>query len=156
MAISDVMTVADDILRASKARGRSLTPLQLMKLTYIAHGYALGMGIGDLFDARIEAWKYGPVIPDLYHATKAYGRDPIPDHLIYEGRALEGAAAKVVDTVLDRYGDKSGIALSNLTHRAGTPWSKVYREGEFGIEIPDSLIQQHYRTVVAAQHDHGV
>ena len=31
-----------------------------------------------LFGNRIEAWRYGPVIPDLYHATKSYGREPIP------------------------------------------------------------------------------
>src|SRR5690606_31455479 len=99
MPLSDVMTVADDILRVAKAQGRALTPLQLMKLTYIAHGYALGSGVGDLFNSRIEAWKYGPVIPDLYHATKSYGRDPIPFDRIGNGRALVAPAANIVDRV---------------------------------------------------------
>lgn len=150
MPISDVMTVADDILRAGKERGLSFTPLQLMKLTYIAHGYALGEGLGDLFDARIEAWKYGPVIPDLYHVTKTWGRNPIPHDHIYEGRALDGAAARVIDRVLDKYGRMSGAALSTLTHKPGTPWSKVYRDGVLGIEIPDSDIRDHYQNLVAA------
>lgn len=150
MPLSDVMTVADDILRVAKAQGRALTPLQLMKLTYIAHGYALGRGIGDLFNARIEAWKYGPVIPDLYHTTKIYGRDPIPLDRVGEGRSLNGSAAEIVDTVMAKYGAMSGIALSNLTHRAETPWSQVYRDGVFGVEIPDATIASHYRALLAA------
>lgn len=150
MAISDVMTVADDILRAGKSRGLALTPLQLMKLTYITHGYALGRGIGDLFDARIEAWKYGPVIPELYHVTKVWGRDPIPHDKILDGRSLQGAASDVVDQVLDKYGRMSGSALSTLTHKPGTPWSKVYRDGVHGLEIPDAMIADHYRTLLAA------
>lgn len=149
MPLSDVMTVADDILRVAKAQGRALTPLQLMKLTYIAHGYALGMGVGDLFNSRIEAWKYGPVIPDLYHTTKSYGRDPIPLNLIGNGRALHGQAANIIDKVMEKYGDLSGIALSNLTHRAGTPWSDVYHDGEFGIEISDARIAAHYQALLA-------
>ena len=150
MPISDVMTVADDILRAGKARGLSFTPLQLMKLTYIAHGYALGEGLGDLFDSRIEAWKYGPVIPDLYHATKKWGRSPIPLDRIYDGRALSGAPAALIDRVLDRYGRMSGSALSTLTHRPGTPWQRFYQDGVLGIAIPDEAIREHYQGLVAA------
>ncbi|WP_297801998.1 type II toxin-antitoxin system antitoxin SocA domain-containing protein [uncultured Brevundimonas sp.] len=148
MPISNVITVADDILRAAKARGFSLTPMQLMKLTYIAHGYSLGLGHGDLFGERIEAWKYGPVIPDLYHATKRWGRDPIPLDRIEDGRALDGHAARTIDQVLDKYGKMSGPQLSNLTHKAGTPWSEVYREGCLNIEIKDSNIERHYRELL--------
>lgn len=155
MPLSNVMTVADDILRVAKSQGRSLTPLQLMKLTYIAHGYALGLGVGDLFDARIEAWKYGPVIPDLYHTTKIYGRNPIPLNRIGDGRALVGHAADVVDKVMAKYGHLSGVTLSNLTHRAGTPWSQVYEDGVLGIEIPDATIQSHYRSLLTPEQAAG-
>ncbi|MCK0536567.1 Panacea domain-containing protein [Alcanivorax quisquiliarum] len=73
----DVLTVADTILKAAKSRDRRLTPMQLMELVYIAHGWNLGMRNIDLFQNRIEAWQYGPVIPDLYHATKQFGRRPL-------------------------------------------------------------------------------
>jgi uncharacterized phage-associated protein len=74
--------IVDEILKISKKQGFALTPMQLLKLVYIAHGWALMILERDLFADRIEAWKYGPVIPVLYHATKHFGRNPIPLELI--------------------------------------------------------------------------
>ena len=78
----NAQTVADDILKLAKRRGMVLTPMQLMKLVYIAYGWYLAMHNARLFDDRIEAWKYGPVIPNLYHATKHFGGNIIP-HIPY-------------------------------------------------------------------------
>ena len=44
-----------------------------------------------------------------------------------------------------QYGHLSGVVLSSLTHRAGTPRNQVYRDGVFNIEIPDDLIRAHYQ-----------
>lgn len=67
------LTAANRILQHAGEQGMSLTPLQLMKLTYMSHGWALGILGRPLFNDRVEAWKYGPVIPTLYHKTKEYG-----------------------------------------------------------------------------------
>ena len=143
----DVLTVADAILKIAKAQGKSLTPMQLVKLTYIAHGWSLGLRGRDLFANRIEAWQYGPVIPDLYHATKSYGRSPIP--LSAVGEVNDVAVSRddyaFLTDVFNKYGHLDGIALSYLTHRAGTPWTQVYDSRFRSIEIPDELIAQHYR-----------
>lgn len=149
----DVLTVADAILKIAKAQGKRLTPMQIVKLTYIAHGWSLGLRGRGLFGNKIQAWQYGPVIPDLYHATKSYGRTPIPLESIGntdevgvtpEDRAfLEGVFAK--------YGHLSGIDLSYLTHRPGTPWKQVYEPGVMGIEIPAHLISEHYKELANAQ-----
>ncbi|RRT96759.1 type II toxin-antitoxin system antitoxin SocA domain-containing protein [Stenotrophomonas sp. 278] len=143
----DVLTVADAILKIAKAQGKSLTPMQLVKLTYIAHGWSLGLRGKDLFANRIEAWQYGPVIPDLYHATKSYGRDPIPLGAIGPTHeiAVSPEDQAFLSDVFNKYGHLDGIALSYLTHRAGTPWTQVYDSRFRGIEIPDELIAQHYR-----------
>lgn len=140
-----VLDIADEVLRSAKTRGIALTPLQLMKLVYITYGWYWANRDEPLFTNDIEAWKYGPVIPDLYHATKHYGREKIPHDLIADGIATEEDTRAFVDKVLDQYGSLSGIALSNLTHRKGTPWSKVYRDGFFGLDIPPDLIRMHYK-----------
>lgn len=143
----DVLTVADAILKIAKSKGKSLTPMQLVKLTYIAHGWSLGLRNKDLFQNKIEAWQYGPVIPDLYHATKAYGRNPIPLSAVGNPEDIRVTPDDLafLKAVFNKYGHLDGITLSYLTHKVGTPWTKVYSPGIRNIEIPDHLIAQHYK-----------
>lgn len=140
-----VQVVADDILKIAKRRGVPVTPMQLMKLVYISYGWYLAMHGSKLFNDRIEAWKYGPVIPNLYQATKRFGRDPIPTHLIADGPISNPAMEAFYSSIVENYGRYSGIALSNLTHRDGTPWQRVFRPNVMGIEITDDLIREHYQ-----------
>lgn len=149
----DAITIADEILKIAKAKGKCLTPMQLMKLTYIAHGWALVILQFDLFNNRIEAWKYGPVIPNLYHATKSYGRRPIPLDSIGDPQETNVSAQvkTFLESVFERYGQLDGIQLSALTHKSGTPWDAVYRPNVLGIEIPDQLIRKHYSELLSAR-----
>lgn len=151
----DVITVADSILKIAKEAGRQLTPLQLMKLTYIAHGWSLGLKRGDLFAERIEAWKYGPVIPELYQATKKWGRNPIPFDSIEGPLEVDQDTADFLREVFSKYGHMDGISLSALTHKPGTPWYEVYEEGVLGLEIPDPLIQRHYERLLHERSRHS-
>ena len=141
----NVQTVADDILKLAKRRDMVLTPMQLMKLVYIAYGWYLAIYNAKLFDDRIEAWKYGPVIPNLYHVTKHFGGNIIPHDLIANSPVSNPDLEKFLDSIVKNYGDFSGIALSNLTHRQGTPWQQVCRPDVLGIQIPDELIKAHYQ-----------
>jgi uncharacterized phage-associated protein len=145
--VYDVLTVADAILKIAKAQGKSLTPMQLVKITYIAHGWSLGLRNKTLFQNRIEAWQYGPVIPDLYRATKSYGRSPIPMEAVGDPADIRVASEDraFLEEVFSRYGHLSGVSLSYLTHKAGTPWTQVYDPDVRNIEIPDALIAQHYK-----------
>lgn len=127
--------------------------MQLVKLTYIAHGWSLALRNKDLFKNQIQAWQYGPVIPDLYHTTKSYGRSPIPLNAIGspDDVGVTPEDRTFLESVFKKYGHLSGIDLSYLTHKAGTPWSQVYRHGVLGIEIPDHLIESHYRDLANAR-----
>jgi uncharacterized phage-associated protein len=151
----DVLTVADTILRLAKSKGKSLTPMQLVKLTYIAHGWSLAIHERDLFKNRIEAWRYGPVIPDLYQATKSYGRNPIPMDKIGSVDSIEvnEEDRSLIEGVFNKYGHLDGIALSYITHKDGTPWTQVYRPDILNIEIPDDLIKKHYKELAASKNE---
>jgi len=152
--ITTATTVADEMLKIAKRQGRSLTPMQLMKIVYIAHGWSLAILNRDLFSDRIEAWKYGPVIPTLYQATKRFGRDPIPHNLIEDGEPspLPGDVQAFLEDIFSKYGHLSGISLSNLTHRPGSPWDQRFRDGVMNIEIPDDLIKDHYLGKLNERH----
>ncbi|MBC6408170.1 MAG: DUF4065 domain-containing protein [Rhodobacteraceae bacterium] len=54
------------VKRAQDRGGIWLTTI--LKLAYIAHGWHLEIRKAPLFHNPIEAWQYGPVIPDLYEA----------------------------------------------------------------------------------------
>jgi uncharacterized phage-associated protein len=152
--MAHVIDVADAILKIAKEHGKALTPLQLMKLVYIAHGWSLAIRGVDLFPDTIEAWKYGPVIPTLYQATKSYGRSPIPlDRVGDEPVNLDAATVAFLKDVFNKYGNMSGYSLSQLTHKPGTPWAQVYEDGVFNIDIPDDIIEAHYKSLLNERRD---
>ena len=68
-----VQKVATQIIWIASLDGRSLTPMQLIKLSYIAHGWTLAILDNPLFKDIVEAWRYGPVVPDIYHRYKKFG-----------------------------------------------------------------------------------
>ena len=58
-------TVAHEFLRLAREDGKSLWPMQVLKLAYIAHGWMLALYHRPLIGDGIEAWTYGPIIPVL-------------------------------------------------------------------------------------------
>lgn len=57
---------------------KNISHLKLQKLVYISHGWYLGIFDKPLItDEYVEAWKYGPVFPSLYHEFKMFGSKPI-------------------------------------------------------------------------------
>ena len=53
--------------------GYTKTNLQVMKLTYISHGYMLAIYDEPLIYDEVEAWDHGPVIPAAWHEFKKWG-----------------------------------------------------------------------------------
>src|SRR3954464_1322287 len=53
-------------LAADEREPDLLSPLRLQKLLYYVQGWHLGVFGRPLFPARIEAWRNGPVVPELF------------------------------------------------------------------------------------------
>lgn len=139
-----VLTVAKKILETCREAGKSLTPLQIIKLTYIAHGWTLALLDRPLVDERAEAWQYGPVLPKLYQAVKEYRSLTIGDVPGATNETIDQDASNIIDQVCELYGDMTGLQLSSLTHQKGTPWEQTWKPRERSSIIPDSLIKSHY------------
>ncbi|TWG92220.1 putative phage-associated protein [Luteimonas sp. J16] len=148
-------TVANYFLRRANAEGRALTPMQLLKLVYIAHGWHLGYFGQPLINETVQAWKYGPVIKSLYDNLRKYGGGPVTS-LVATGpfawqrdMDLSGDSQRLVDAVWENYSSFSGIQLSQMTHQVGTPWDIVWRvrggSRQYFAEIDDGLIEAHYK-----------
>lgn len=139
-------------LGQSKSPPQYYTPMQLLKLVYIAHGWTLGICSTPLITEQIEAWKYGPVIPDLYQHVKKYGSSPIFDEKLgnfWNSKNAEFTKDEdaILNYVIDTYGSIDGIRLSQITHASDTPWSATFKNG-WGDVIPTDLIAHHYRQLL--------
>ena len=145
--MNDSDIIADEILGLATADTIGLTPMQLLKLVYISHGWMLGLYSVPLISDRVEAWKYGPVIPKLYHSIKEFRDGPVLTDIRrnHGGRELADVENDLLKQVYSIYGRFSGIALSRMTHRQGTPWHRVYRDGIGAIVIPNDIIDEHYK-----------
>lgn len=151
---ANALSVARYILERRKAAGDALTPMQLIKLVYIAQGYMLGRHGRPLFDEQVEAWQYGPVVPSVYHSVKQYKSAPVvaiygaPEH------DFTPAELDVLDAVSDSYGPVNGVVLSAATHKPDTPWAQTWHRFGRNAPISNDIIENFY-TKLLAQPTHS-
>ena len=148
----DSRSIANEFLRlASVEQVRDMTPMKLIKLVYIAHGWHLGLTSVALINEMTEAWKYGPVVPAVYDEVKHYGSQPITVSISRSGKdyILNDEGIKpFLKSVWERYKTYNGIKLSAMTHKPETPWfitwhdrgGKLYRNRD----IENDLIKDYY------------
>ena len=146
-AVSSI-AVANEFIRLGMADNKYFTPMQLLKLSYIAHGWHLGFFDTPLTDDDIEAWKYGPVIPNLYQALKKYGNQAVTTCIpvmVDEVAKLSDEQIKIIKFTYQRYSHFTAGQLSALTHQVGTPWSQFFNEHTWGRRIPTATIARYYQ-----------
>ena len=138
-------TIADQILFLRNQVGVHTTTMHVIKLVYICHGWMLGIHSRKLCYEPAEAWRYGPVIPNVYYTFKAFGGLPIDIEPQDSSAKFDDYQNALIEEVLDKYQNYSGLELSSVAHKAGTPWCQVYNNGRgLGAIIPDRLIQKYY------------
>lgn len=140
--------VAFSLLKHAAEQGRYFTNLQLQKLTYVCHGLSLSHFHRPLITDDVFAWQYGPVVPSVYFRFKSYGSSAIQEHMDI---VLDGDSEAIVKDVVAKLGHLSGPQLVELTHREGSPWSKVW-DGSQNKVIPDYVIQSHYQQIQQSGH----
>ncbi len=117
--------------------------MSLLKLVYIAHGWNLEMTSRPLIANRIEAWRYGPVIPEVYKTFRPQGISPTKADANFPA-PTEAGATQFLEQIYNIYGQMSPFRLSELTHVAGGPWDTATNWGGQFAVIPDDLILAHY------------
>ncbi|MDD5020608.1 MAG: DUF4065 domain-containing protein [Endomicrobiaceae bacterium] len=84
-----------------------------------------------LFNSSIEAWYYGPVIPDVYRC---------PDIMSYENQNfidnLDYRVREFIDDLLKQLFNTSDFTLVNISH-ADSIWKKYYNPND---EIHDNIM----------------
>lgn len=146
------------------------THLKLEKLVFLSFVEYLKNTEKYMFQDKIFAFKYGPVVESVYEKYKEYGYEelkleedkkekiaaydleknieviihemPAKSRLLFAKDGLEKLRA--IDSVIEKYGDCSAEKLVSLTHKEGSPWELSYN-GQLYKEIPKELILECYK-----------
>lgn len=139
--------VARRLLEIADEDHNTLTPMQVIKLVYLCHGWMLGVYRRPLITENVEAWRYGPVNPELYREVRKYRSNPVP--IDFPGKNAEaefdGYQDQLIKDVYKIYRDLSGVELSSLTHAKETPWDITWDNGQgMNMPISNDLIEHHF------------
>ena len=103
------LDVAQYIINETLNKGYPVSNLKLQKMLYFVQGVMLVNYGRPAFEDRIEAWQYGPVVPEVYFAYSSYGATPIL--LQYDKINLDAeeknAANIVINSFLKKYLSKN-------------------------------------------------
>lgn len=156
----DAKAVANCFLDLANTKREKLSLMKLQKLIYFAHGWYLAITEKPLINERVEAWKYGPIIPSIYHEFKRFGNNPITSHatsLDLENCCLfephipkeDSFVRSLIHKIWDVYGGLTATQLSNMTHLPKTPWMQIWGLNGVpkGTDIDDNLIKQYFISV---------
>ena len=122
------LTLANYILKKAQERGISVTNLKLQKILYYVQGYYMARFNHPLFPDEIQAWKFGPVTPNVYYAFSYYGPDPLQ---MLEEPEMDNCSEdemELINRVIDEKLSMSARDLVTATHKE-EPWKNATEDG---------------------------
>lgn len=122
----------------------NMSNLKLQKLLYYAQGVFLGITDMPLFDDDIVAWEHGPVVVNVYHEYKSYGRNSIKyeDSLAPQEEYTDKEEDYLMQ-VYDCFGQYTAWKLRNMTHKE-TPWLSTNRNEVIPIDVIRDYFKENY------------
>lgn len=140
-----------------------MSHLKLQKVLYYAYADFLTKTGKKLFKEELVAFKYGPVIEEIYKKYRVHKSSVIEekeDDVFYLHTGLSTtvsfmkivssengieAMASIIETI-EKYSRCSASELVTKTHRKFGPWDRVYREYQNRM-IPDEVILKYHYIV---------
>lgn len=117
----------------------SISNLKLQKILYLMQAEFLIAIKHPCFIDAIEAWDFGPVIPDVYYHYRVFGAGTIPylDDLEYCPFTENEKA--IADDIINTCASYSSAELNNMIHKQ-TPWIDAFHADDHTI-TNDSLVK---------------
>ena len=97
----------------------------------------------SLFPEKIEAWTYGPVVPEVYYNYKQYGNGPLPHPQNLDFSIYNAEISTLLDEVYAVYGQYTNSTLKNLAQNE-PPWKETAPKEE----ISAHLLIEYFQTQV--------
>lgn len=137
----DALEVAKYVINKCIKLGRPISNLQLQKILYYAEAEYMKKREGEvLFNNTINAWQYGPVIPEVYYNYNIYSASEITDY--QDGKDLDSLTKHIIDPVIEKKSKLNAWTLVEKTH-SEDPWINSF--GNYsGCEITKKQIKEFF------------
>lgn len=123
--------------KCTKAR-YPISNLQLQKILYYIQREFLRQGT-NAFPEEIEAWQFGPVVPEVYKQYCGFGALPIRMKYSVE---LKLNDANIINFIIEKKRKLKPWDLVSDTHSSGKAWDLIFRDGLGDHQIiPKELIK---------------
>lgn len=108
-----------------------ITNLQLQKILYYVQREYLRKHNEPAFVDDIEAWKFGPVVPEVYYTFCYYGGMSI-DKRFEDANAVKEDIddLDLVDEIVVNKRELEPWGMVSDTHKPGSAWDKTYQKGK--------------------------
>lgn len=151
------LDVARFVINYSNEKDYGISNLKLQKILYfIQAGFLLSLkGQKPCFNDCIEAWDFGPVVPEVYQEFKQYGSGSIPtvDSYIkfvgwdvqrekFDDSVINDDDKQLIKRIVDKFACYSATDLVKLTHNQA-PWINAYCPNENN-EITNEAIMEYF------------
>ncbi|WWU65460.1 DUF4065 domain-containing protein [Clostridium baratii] len=141
--MNDVIDVAEYMLNyCENDLGEAITNLQLQKFLYYVQGIKLAIDEVPMFMNNIEAWRYGPVVPDAYYWFNDNLSNPI-ENVEISNDVLSKSDKSIIKNVAKQLIRITPWELVEKTH-SESPWINNYIPN-FNQIIPDEDIKEWFK-----------
>ncbi|MGL6168774.1 MAG: Panacea domain-containing protein [Fusobacteriaceae bacterium] len=134
--MNTVLDICRFIVNYSNKNSYGVSNLKLQKLLYFVQAKFLLETDKPCFEEKIEAWDYGPVVPEAYHEFKEYGGMNIPtihrykssiqkSEIEFDEKIIISESRDKIISVLDFFENYTAGNLIDITHKQD-PWKNAY------------------------------
>jgi uncharacterized phage-associated protein len=155
--MSAAVDIADRIVRLrADDIGVPIDPLSLEKHLFYAQSFWLVLSGRPLFDDEFEAWRNGPVVPEVYYAYRGFGSNQIIPATSRTRSLGDREVEAYIEEVVDFFGGYTAFQLARATH-AEEPWKEVRdcvaTGNSSGIVIPKAEMLRYYSLLISDGQD---
>lgn len=121
-----------------------ITNLQLQKILYYIQYEFLSNRNEPIFSDDIEAWAFGPVVPDVYYYFSFFGAKFINTMFNnYEEIIKDNFIRNIIDNIVEEKRKLNPWDMVKDTHKTGKAWDLIYNDkNKIKKIIPIDLIKK--------------
>lgn len=130
--------VARYIIDHCNRNGQTISNLKLQKILYFIQAEFLVVQDKPCFQEKIEAWDFGPVVPEVYRHYKVYGSAAIPSLRSEDYCPFSKKDKILADGIIDECANYSTSELAEYTHNQ-SPWITAYGQSGSAVITNESI-----------------